>query len=369
VTGSRAALVVLLALSLAGCSIPSWVPLIGRAKAVPNVPTGAARPQAQPQKADPPKGAPVLPGAPVARTPQAEEVLDRVICVVNNDAITLFQLDEAEAYHVYESKQEPKDATARQALRDQLLQRLIDNRLQLQQAERDRIVVEDAEIAEQVAEIMKKLAVTTEVQLEEALKAQGVTLEGVKRRVREQLMVQRVVRRKVTLRVTVTEQEIDRYLAENREKLETGLSFGAWHILFLPEAGRGEDGWTVARRRAGEVYALLLGGEDFAEMARKHSDDGSGKDGGALGTLKRGELAPEIEAAILKLQPGEVSAPFRSEVGYHLFKLESKETLVGDGLVQARNQIREILFREKHQARFRDWLAEIKQRAIIDRRL
>ncbi|MBI2524396.1 MAG: peptidylprolyl isomerase [Candidatus Rokubacteria bacterium] len=368
-TGSCAALVVLLAVSLAGCSIPSWVPLIGQARAVPNVPPGAAPPPASPLQTKAPTGAPVLPGGPVARAPQAEEVLDRVICVVNNDAITLFQLDEAEAYQVYESKEEPKDAAARQALRDQLLQRLIDNRLQLQQAERDRIVVEEAEIAEQLAEIRKKLGAATEAQLEETLKAQGVTLEGVKRRVRDQLMVQRVVRRKVSLRVSVTEQEIDRYLAENREKLETGLSFGARHILFLPEAGRGEDGWTVARRRAGEVYALLLGGTDFPEMARKHSDDGSGKDGGALGTLKRGELAPEIEAAILKLQPGEVSAPFRSEVGYHLFKLESKETLVGDGLVQARNQIREILFREKHQARFRDWLAEIKQRAIIDRRL
>ncbi len=366
---SRAALAVLLALPLAGCSIPSWVPLIGQATAVPTVPPGWTPPRAEPQRAEPPRSAPLLPGAPTARGPQSEDVLDRVICVVNNDAITLFQLDEAEAYHVYETKQEPKDEEARRVLRDQLLQRLIDNRIQLQQAERDKVTVEDAEIAEQMSEVMKKLAVTTEPQLEEALKAQGMTLEGVKRRLREQLMVQRVVRRKVTLRVTVTEQEIDRYLTENREKLETGLSFQARHILFLPEPGRGEDGWAVARRRAGEVYALLLGGEDFAEMARKHSDDGSGKDGGALGALKRGELAPEIETAILRLQAGDVSAPFRSEVGYHLFKLEWKEALEGEGLTQARNQIREILFREKHQARFRDWLAEIKQRAIVDRRM
>lgn len=364
-----AGLVVALTLSLAGCSVPSWVPLVGQAKGVPNVPPGWVQPPTEPSKAEPRRSAPLLPGTPAARGPQAEEVLDRVICVVNNDAITLFQLDEAEAYHVYETKQEPKDEAARQTLRDQLLQRLIDSRLQLQQAERDKIVVEDAEIAEQVGEVMKRLTVTTEAQLEEALKVQGMTLEGVKRRIREQLMVQRVVRRKVTLRVTVTEQEIDRYLAENREKLETGLSFEARHILFLPEPGRGEDGWTVARRRAGEAYALLLGGEDFAEMARKHSDDGSGKDGGALGSLKRGELAPEIEAAILRLERGDVSAPFRSQVGFHLFKLESKETLVGDGLVQARNQIREILFREKHQVRLRDWLAEIKQRAIVDRRM
>lgn len=366
-TRPRAVLVAVLGLTLAGCSVPSWVPLLGKATAVPRLPPGAA--QLQAQKAEPPKSAPILPGGAAVRAPESEEILDRVITVVNNDAITLSQLDEAEAYHFYETKQEPKDPAARLALREQLLQRLIDNRLQLQQAERDKIIVEDAEIAEQLGEIKKKLGVTTEAQTEEALKAQGVTLDGVKRQIKDQLMVQRVVRRKVTLRVTVTEQEIDRYLGENRDKLETGLSFEARHILFLPEPGRGEDGWTVARRRAQEVYALLLGEADFAEMARKYSDDGSGKDGGGLGSLKRGELAPEIEAAILRLQSGEVSAPFRSEVGYHLFKLESKESLLGDGLVQARNQIREILFREKHQARFREWLAEIKQRAMIDRRL
>jgi len=367
VTRSHPVLIAILGLTLAGCSIPSWVPMLGKTKAVPNAPPGAS--QSEARKPEPPRSAPLLPGGPAARVPESEEVVDRVICVVNNDAITLFQLDEAEAYHAYETKQEPTDAAARQALREQLLQRLIDNRLQLQQAEREKIVVEDAEIAEPLGEIMKKLGATTEAQLEEALKAQGVTLEGVKRRIRDQLMVQRVVRRKVTLRVSVTEQEIDRYLAENRDKLETGLSFEARHILFLPEPGRGEDGWTAARHRAQEVYALLLGGEDFAVMAGKYSEDGSGKDGGALGRLKRGELAPEIEAAILRLQVGEVSAPFRSEVGYHLFRLESKETLLGEGLAQARSQIREILFREKHQARFQEWLAEVKQRAIIDRRL
>jgi peptidyl-prolyl cis-trans isomerase SurA len=358
---------VLAALTLGGCGVPSWVPLVGQAKAVPNVPPGWT--PARPEQPEPPARAPLLPGAPAARAPQSDEIVDRVITVVNNDAVTLFQLDEAEAYHVYETKQEPKDAAARQALREQLLQRLIDNRLQLQQAERDKVTVEDAELAEQLNEVMKKLGVTTEPRMAEALKAHGMTLDGLKRRLREQVMVQRVVRRKVTLRVTVTEQEIDRYLAENREKLETGLSFHARHILFLPDPGRGEDGWTDARRRAGEVYALLLGGEDFAEMARKHSDDGSGKSGGDLGALKRGELATEIEAAILRLEAGDVSAPFRSAVGYHLFKLESKAALEGEGLVQVRNQIRDILFREKHQARFREWLSEITKRAIVDRRM
>jgi parvulin-like peptidyl-prolyl isomerase len=201
------------------------------------------------------------------------------------------------------------------------------------------------------------------------IKSQGLTLEGVRKRMREQLMVQRVIRRKVALRISVTEQEIDKYLTENREKLETGLTFGARHILVMPDPAKGEEGWTAARLRADEIYGHLLEGRDFVDLAKEYSDDPSGKDGGSLGSLKRGELAQDIEDAILRLTPGEASTPFRSQVGYHIFRLESRDSLTGEALVQARAQIREILYRQKYDTRLKDWLVEIKQRAIIDIRM
>jgi parvulin-like peptidyl-prolyl isomerase len=72
---------------------------------------------------------------------------------------------------------------------------------------------------------------------------------------------------------------------------------------------------------------------------------------------------------ILSLTPGAVSRPYRSRLGYHLFKLETKDSLEGDGLVRVKQQIREILFREKYETRLEAWLKEIKQRAIIEVRM
>ncbi len=353
-----------LALTVAGCSVPAWVPLIGEGKPPVGLPPVGAEAPGAPA----PPGASLL-GAKRERLPDSQDVMDRVICVVNNDAITLYELEEAEANYLHESKERPPEGEARKALRERLLSHIIQNRIQLQQAEREKIVVEDAEVSEQITGIMQKLNAKTPLEFEEMLKRQGLTLEGIKKRIRDQLMVQRLTRRKVGLRVSVTEQEIDKYLAENRNKLETGLSLEARHILFLPEPGKGEEGWDATRRKAEHVYALLLEGQDFAELAKKYSEDGSGKGGGSLGTLKRGELAPEIEEAILKLQPSEFSAPFRSNVGYHLFRLDSKESLTGEALVRARNQIRDILYRQKYDARLQEWLTEIKQRAIIDVRM
>ncbi|MEX2221220.1 MAG: peptidylprolyl isomerase [Candidatus Rokuibacteriota bacterium] len=355
----RAATVALLLLPLvvAGCSIPTWMPLIGKDKTPP-----AEAPRAQPSAS-----APILTSR--DQLHDSDDVVDRVICVVNNDAITQYELDEAELYYLAETRERPSDGEARKALRARLLQNLIENRIQLQQAERDKVVIEEPELAEAIGEIRTKLKAKDDTEFEAMIKSQGLTLEGVRKRMRDQLMVQRVVRRKVALRISVTEQEIDKYLVENREKLETGLTFGARHILVAPDPTKGDDGWTAARVKADELYAQLLEGQDFIDLARKHSNDPSGKDGGSLGSLKRGELAPDIEEAILRLSPGEASPPFRSQLGYHLFRLDSRDALSGDSLVQVRGQIREILYRQKYDARLKDWLVEIKQRAIIDIRM
>ena len=350
----------LVLLTIAGCSmaIPSWVPLLG---------SKPAGPAAQPPQPGPMASAPILSSR--DQLVASPDVLDRVICVVNNDAITQFELDEAELYYISETRETVPEGEARKALRKRLLENLIENRIQLQQAERDKVVIEDAELAENVADIMKKLKAKDDKEFEQIIKVQGLTVEGVKKRLKEQLMVQRVIRRKVALRISVTEQEIDKYLTENREKLETGLAFSARHILFLPDPTKGEEGWLEAGKKADEIYGHLLEGQDFIDLATKYSDDASAKDGGSLGKLKKGELAADIEEAILKLKPGEASTPFRSQVGYHLFRLESRETLTGEALVQARSQIRDILYRQKYDARLKDWLVEIKQRAIIDIRM
>jgi peptidyl-prolyl cis-trans isomerase SurA len=366
-SGHRRVLPVLLSLLLAGCSIPSWMPVIGKDKPKPPAATAAAAVPAAAAAPPPPAAAPGPPAA--QRLPDSQAVMDRVICVVNNDAITLYELDEAEAHFLYETKQERLTDDARRELRDRLLQTIIENRIQLQQAEREKITAEDSEVQGQLNDIMKKVNAPSAKDFEQVLAQQGLSLDGLKKRIRDQILVQRVTRRKVALRISVTEQEIDGYINANRDKLETGLTFEARHILFLPAAGQGEDGWAAARKKAEQVYGQVKEGKDFATLAVEYSEDPSAKDGGSLGTLKRGELTPEIEQAILRLQPGESSPPTRSAVGYHLFHLDAKETLSGEALTQARSQIRDILYREKYDARLKEWIAEIRQRALIDIRL
>ena len=347
----------LLALALAGCSVPQWMPLIGE----------------KPIKDEPPKAAPATSAVPVrlgtsaAPSTSDDRVTDRVLAIVNNDAITLSELQEAIAVYRYENRDRSNDNSDQ--LIQQFLTRMIDSRLQVQEAEREKIVIEEAEIDEELAERIKKMNLKGREEFEAALKAQGIPMAAVRKRVADELRRGRIVSRKVRLRISVTEEEVTQYLEANRAKLETGLSYHAAHILIVPETGPDDAAWENARIRADLIRTEVLQGGNFAELAKQYSRDASARDGGDLGTLKRGELAPDIETQILSLAPGQISAPYRSTLGYHVFRLESKETLEGEGMARVRTQIREILFREKFDTRLDAWLKEIKQRAVIDVRL
>jgi peptidyl-prolyl cis-trans isomerase SurA len=345
------------AILLGGCAMPTWVPWLGGK---------AARQGTAPA---PVKAAEATAEKPIERVPAAptpEDISDRIVAVVNNDAITLGELLESVAAWRQENRQ--RSGPTDEELATQFLNRLIDARLQLQEADREKIAVEETEVTEELADRVKKLGAPSMEAFEESLKQHGITVESLRKRVRDGIRMSRVVRRKVTLRVSVTDTEIDRYLDANRLKLETGLSYHARHILIGAD-NDSDAASAAARGKADDVRAEARAGADFAELARRYSADATAKDGGDLGTLKRGELAQEIEAQILRLEPGEVSQPYRSPLGWHIFKLETKEVLQGDALVRVRKQIHDILFREKYETRLETWLKEIKQRAIIEVRM
>jgi len=356
---TRSLCIVGLVLALGGCALPSWVPVVGKAKPLPPPPVAS-----KPLSPDMP-----MPGDVRVRPAERDDsIADRVVAVVNNDAITLSELQETIVAYRAEKGQGRSGTLSDDELAKQFLPRLIDSRLQLQEAEREKITVEDQEISEELNERIKSYNTKSVEEFEKLLKEQGISMDAVKKRVRDALRVQKVIRRKVALRVSVTDAEIVEYVEENRQKLETGLSYHARHILVVPE-GTDDAAWEKARIKADMLRTQALEGGDFVALAKQYSQDATAKDGGDLGALKRGELAQDIETEILRLDVGQVSRPYRSALGYHVFRLESKDSLEGDGLTRIKQQVREILFRQKYEARLDAWLKEIKQRAIIEVRM
>src|SRR5437879_5619336 len=139
-----------------------------------------------------------MPGDVRMRPPEHDEgVADRVVAVVNNDAITLSELQETIVAYRAENRQQRGGGPSDDELVKQFLPRLIDSRLQLQEADRERITVDDQEVSDELTERIKIYKTNTIEEFEKMVKEQGITMDSVKKRVREGLRVQKVIRRKV----------------------------------------------------------------------------------------------------------------------------------------------------------------------------
>lgn len=297
-----------------------------------------------------------------------ETVVDRVVGVVNDEVITMSELDEAVALLLRDVRTPPKTDKEVDDLRRSALDRLITNRLQIQEAHREKIEVSDEEVRAQVDDFVKRNGGDRD-KIEAQLKAQGLSWEAIRRDFRDQLLAQRIRGRRVGRRATVTESEVDAYMAENRQKLEAGLKYHVRHIAILAEPPSSPEAWDQAKAEAEGLLGQLRGGADFAALAKEYSKDASAPAGGDLGWLARGELEATFEDPILKLPKGAVSPLIKSSVGYHIFLLEDKEGLTAELLADARQQARDILLQKKQQERMEEWVEGLRRRALIAVRL
>jgi peptidyl-prolyl cis-trans isomerase SurA len=291
----------------------------------------------------------------------SQSVIDRVVAVVNGDVVMMSELQEA----IVLARRDGRNLPDGPDLERMVLNRLVDHRLQVQEARRDKIEVTEDELRGVVEDFVKRNGGDRD-KLEAQLQAQGVTWEVLRREMREQLLAQRVRSRRVVRRSTVTESEVDRYLAQNRDKFEAGLKYHAFHLAIPVESPNSPAAWERAKQEIESIAVALAGGADFAALARTRAKDPAGGD---LGWLARGELDAVFEQPLLALQKGQVTAPIRSGSGYHVLKLDDREELTVERLADARQQVRDLLLQQKAQERLDEWLEELRRRALIAIRL
>jgi peptidyl-prolyl cis-trans isomerase SurA len=339
-TGVRLLLVGLLVAGLLGaCKAP--------AGPLPPVPAGAGGVLVRPGETPPVK--------------EGQAVIDRVVAVVNGDVIMMSELQEA----IVLARRDNRAAAEGPEFEMTMLNRLIDHRLEVQEAKRDKIEVSEDDVRNAIDDIVKRNGGDRE-KFEAQLLAQGVTWDALRREIRDQMLASRVRGRRVVRRSTITEAEVDQYLTQNRDKFEAGLKYHALHLAITVDTPTSTAAWDQAKQEIDSIAAALAGGADFTELARTRANDPAGGD---LGWLTRGELDVAFEQPLLALQTGQVTAPIKSGSAYHLLKLAEKEELTADRLADAKQQVRDLLLQKKAQERLDEWVEALRRRALIAIRL
>ncbi len=298
---------------------------------------------------------------------QATYLLDRVVAVVNQEVITWSELyrsmeiDAAGAVKALPEEERKKVFRENEAL---FLETLIASKLQVQEAVSSRLKVSDDELMATIDGIKKKYGMT-DAQFQDNLKTEGYTLEEYRRRLTDQILQSKIVNLQIRSKILITDADVDKFLKENKD---FSGSTGAYHIrqIFFkkPKVPAERSG---AEEKAQAVYARAKQGEDFAELARQHSEDATRSTGGDLGFIEKDNLAKDFTVALSSMQPGDVSSPFWSERGLHILRLEEIAAPKSSAAIkeEARVALQEKLFNEKYKT----WLKSLREKSFIDIRL
>ncbi len=258
----------------------------------------------------------------VALPAQAEPVLiDRIVVVVNDGVILQSELDRAISLSTSQLRDRGIATPSNDVLRTQVLDRLVNTRVQTQKAQEAGIRIDDRELNEVLGNIAQQNKMSL-AQFAEAVRKDGLDFLAVREQIRDEVLIARVKQQEVDSRVAVTEQDIDLFLAnlQNLDDTEYRLSV----ILVAVPEGATPEQREKSRSKAEALKARLDKGEDFAQLAAAESDGQQALQGGDL-DWRAGANLPSVFAGVApKLKVGEISNVLESGAGYHVVKLADK---------------------------------------------
>lgn len=253
------------------------------------------------------------------------EPLDRIVAVVNNEVLLESELVEMEDTVRQQLRQREATPPPYDVLRKQVMERLIIQRIQIQNAGRIGIRVSD----DALNAALRQIAGNNNLSLREfrdVLDGDGIAFTDFRESIREEITISRLRKNQVEDKVVVSEREIDDLLATQIVQEGGELSYKLLHILIkLPEAALPEE-LQQAQRNVEQVQNLLSEGTSFSEVAAGYSDGQNALEGGDLGWRTQGELPSLFASVVPSLKTGQVSEPLRSGSGFHLVMVEEKKS-------------------------------------------
>lgn len=267
-----------------------------------------------------------LPPAAAAPTSPPQPV-DRIVAVVGDETILMSEVNEQLAILQANQQIDMSDTAQVAEARRQILNQMIDEKLVFGYASQQGIVVADDQINAQVEETIRNVRdrLGSQAALDAELEKQGMTLDGLRDRyrqdIRRQMMSQRIVDREIRSKVKVTDADVDTFFRNNQAQLPLKPDqFHLAHIHVAPKADASRR--AAARMRAAEVLRQLEAGGNWDELAAKYSEDPTtARNGGDLGEVEEGDFDPAFEAAVHPLQPGQRSGIVETSFGYHIIQL------------------------------------------------
>ncbi len=312
-------------------------------------------------------------------------VVERIVAVIGDDPILLSELRARAKPFLLQIQMRVRPGAEQAAAESQvfkdLLQKMIDERLEAQAAERAGITVLPDEIENALRNIAASQNRSVAVLVKEARARSGMTEQEYRDELRRQIIEGKMLQLRVKGRVRITDDDVktmyDRARREERKQLEY---HPAWIVLQIVP-GASPEAIADRKKLATEIVKQARSGKDFAELAKAYSDEANTRQaGGDLGIRapsvsaqarsgQRPVLAPEFENVVLSLEPGEITEPVEVDKGIVIIKLIARQPSHYKNFEESRGEMVGLLQTEILEKAKRKWLEELKKRTHLDVRL
>ncbi|MBV0933043.1 peptidylprolyl isomerase [Marinobacterium weihaiense] len=252
------------------------------------------------------------------------EVLDRIAAVVNEDIVLESELEQRlELVRQQIAAREGTRLPPENVLRDQVMDRLILESIQLQIAERQGLRVSERQLNEALNRIAAQNNMTL-AQFRDALVAEGQDYAQAREQIRREILLTQVQQSRVNRRISVSDQEVQNFLDSELGQQQVQAEYRLRNILFALPENATPDMIRKAEAKAADARQQLEQGQPFSELAIAVSNAPNALQGGELGWRRESELPEALANAIRRLSPGEISQPIRTPGGFHLLLVEDK---------------------------------------------
>lgn len=281
--------------------------------------------------------------APSAVLPGGIVPIERVVAVVNDEALTQWELNEQKRIVLAQMQASNVKPPAPDALNSQVLERLITERALLQFAKENGVRVDDQTVERTILRIAQENKMTPE-DLRRALDREKIPYAKYREDIRREVTIQRLREREVEARVNVSDAEVDNYLATVAAQAGGENEYLLSHILITVPEQASSAQIDARRKRADEALQQATSGREFSQVAASFSDANDAAQGGDLGWRTPARLPAVFNDAIKTLKPGEISPVLRSPGGFHVLKLNNTRSLNAATVVE-QTRARHILVR------------------------
>lgn len=290
--------------------------------------------------------------------------LDKIAAIVNEDIITQNQLAKRIKIIKRQMKTSDTPIPSDDILSQQVLEHMINERIQLQLAKNIALTIDDQALDEAIKNIAQQNEMTTE-QMRESLQEENYTYEQFRQDLRNEMILSRLQQQQVSSNISVSANEIDS-LIQQQSHAKNEVEYHLGHILIsLPEDPSSED-VEKAYQHAQQIMQALNTGHDFQQMATEQSKGSQALKGGDLGWRKAGEVPTLFAESVSKMNKGDLVGPIRNSAGFHIITLFDKKEDDKQQKQAMREQARRMIQHRKYQEQYQAWLMQLRNESHIE---